>query len=55
MHFETNAPASPTVVALAGTGGLLPQGPQGPKGDKGDRGPAGRDAQISCKVVKGKR
>jgi hypothetical protein len=60
VHVETNAAGSPADIKLSGAGGPLPKGDKGdtgdtgPQGPKGDRGPAGRDATISCRVVKGK-
>lgn len=41
LQIESNDPASPASVILAGTGGPLPTGPAGPTGATGATGPAG--------------
>jgi hypothetical protein len=41
LLLESNAPGSPTNVALSGTGGTLPQGPQGTSGAQGATGAPG--------------
>jgi hypothetical protein len=66
LQIKSNADSSPTTVALSGTGGTLPKGDPGDPGTKGDPGakgnpgakgdtgppgPAGRDANVTCKVL----
>jgi hypothetical protein len=41
LQIASNAGAGPTVVALTGTGGTLPQGPTGPTGGQGPGGQTG--------------
>jgi hypothetical protein len=62
LRIMSNAPASPTDVALTGTGTSAPIGPPGADGANGAPGPAGpqgpigpqgrpgRDARVTCKV-----
>ena len=63
LQIVSNAPGSPTSVALSGIGGSLPQGPTGPtgatgpggpKGATGPKGPDGRVELITCRTVKAK-
>jgi hypothetical protein len=49
LLIDSNDPGSPTIVALAGTGGTLPQGPQGETGAGGAtglQGPAGSQGPV---------
>lgn len=41
LEIASNAPGSPSLVALSGTGGALPQGPQGTQGSQGTKGLTG--------------
>jgi hypothetical protein len=41
LQIASNAGAGPTVIALTGTGGTLPQGPIGPSGPQGPTGTTG--------------
>ncbi len=54
LQIASNAGAGPTVVALTGTGGTLPQGPSGapgPSGATGQKGPAGAAGKQGATAV----
>jgi hypothetical protein len=66
LTLLTNAPTAPGAIALAGTGGQLPQGspgvrgetgppgpsgPSGPSGPQGKQGPPGKIELITCREV----